>query len=290
MQFLKNIFAPIGAVLGFINKYFKSLIFLLILFLIFAGGESAQQKGANLAQLSLSGAIMDDSEILEKIETLKNDEAIKGVLLLIDSPGGALSPSVEISLAIKSLNSRKPVVAYAKGTMASGSYLGGVWASKIYANPGSFIGSIGVIMQGLDVSEAAAKLGFAEQIVKAGELKEAGTMMRKWSDAERASLQALVDESYELFTREVAQARSMDLRKRDTWANARVFLASSAKGVGLIDEVGSLEDAKSALVKASGVADPIWQEPSAYEKMIDKLANKSESLVRGAFGAKLMAY
>ena len=290
MQFLKNIFAPIGAVLGFINKYFKSLIFLLILFLIFAGGESAQQKGANLAQLSLSGAIMDDSEILEKIETLKNDEAIKGVLLLIDSPGGALSPSVEISLAIKSLNSRKPVVAYAKGTMASGSYLGGVWASKIYANPGSFIGSIGVIMQGLDVSEAAAKLGFAEQIVKAGELKEAGTMMRKWSDAERASLQALVDESYELFTREVAQARSLDLRKRDTWANARVFLASSAKGVGLIDEVGSLEDAKSALVKASGVADPIWQEPSAYEKMMDKLANKSESLVRGAFGAKLMAY
>jgi len=290
MQFLKNIFAPIGAVLGFINKYFKSLIFLLILFLIFAGGESAQQKGANLAQLSLSGAIMDDSEILEKIETLKNDETIKGVLLLIDSPGGALSPSVEISLAVKSLNSRKPVVAYAKGTMASGSYLGGVWASKIYANPGSFIGSIGVIMQGLDVSEAAAKLGFAEQIVKAGELKEAGTMMRKWSDAERASLQALVDESYELFTREVAQARSLDLRKRDTWANARVFLASGAKAAGLIDEVGSLEDAKSALVKASGVADPIWQEPSAYEKMIDKLANKSESLVRGAFGAKLMAY
>lgn len=290
MQFLKNIFAPIGAVLGFINKYFKSLIFLLILFLIFAGGEGTQQKGANLAQLSLSGAIMDDSEILEKIETLKNDEAIKGVLLLIDSPGGALSPSVEISLAIKSLNSRKPVVAYAKGTMASGSYLGGVWASKIYANPGSFIGSIGVIMQGLDVSEAAAKLGFAEQIVKAGELKEAGTMMRKWSDAERASLQALVDESYELFTREVAQARSLDLRKRDTWANARVFLASGAKAAGLIDEVGSLEDAKSALVKASGVADPIWQEPSAYEKMIDKLANKSESLVRGAFGAKLMAY
>ena len=290
MQFLKNIFAPIGAVLGFINKYFKSLIFLLILFLIFAGGESAQQKGANLAQLSLSGVIMDDSEILEKIETLKNDEAIKGVLLLIDSPGGALSPSVEISLAIKSLNSRKPVVAYAKGTMASGSYLGGVWASKIYANPGSFIGSIGVIMQGLDVSEAAAKLGLSEQIVKAGELKEAGTMMRKWSDAERASLQALVDESYELFTREVAQARSLDLRKRDAWANARVFLASGAKGVGLIDEVGSLEDAKSALVKASGVADPIWQEPSAYEKMMDKLANKSESLVRGAFGAKLMAY
>lgn len=290
MQFLKNIFAPIGAVLGFINKYFKSLIFLLILFLIFAGGESAQQKGANLAQLSLSGAIMDDSEILEKIETLKNDEAIKGVLLLIDSPGGALSPSVEISLAIKSLNSRKPVVAYAKGTMASGSYLGGVWASKIYANPGSFIGSIGVIMQGLDVSEAAAKLGFAEQIVKAGELKEAGTMMRKWSDAERASLQALVDESYELFTREVAQARSLDLRKRDAWANARVFLASGAKGIGLIDEVGSLEDAKSALIKASGVADPIWQEPSAYEKMIDRLANKSESLVRGALGAKLMAY
>ena len=250
MQFLKNIFAPIGAVLGFINKYFKSLIFLLMLFLIFAGGESAQQKGANLAQLSLNGAIMDDSEILEKIETLKNDEAIKGVLLLIDSPGGALSPSVEISLAIKSLNSRKPVVAYAKGTMASGSYLGGVWASKIYANPGSFIGSIGVILGPLprykDVVATGSTLlqqgitttgGISQEYITAGSGKDLNNPYRDLTEQERQRLQAIVDDDYEGFVAEVAAGRKIDPQRIRDEFGAGTFSARQAVNVGLADAV-----------------------------------------------------
>ena len=290
MQFLKNLFAPIGAILGFINKYFKAMIFLLIIFLIFGSDKSTQNINANLASISLSGAIMDDSEILERIKEVSENSAIKGVLLVIDSPGGALSPSVEISQAIKSLNAKKPVIAYAKGTMASGSYLGGVWARKIYANPGSFIGSIGVIMQGLDVSEAAKKLGIGEQVVKAGEFKEAGTMMRAWSEAEKQSLQNLVNQSYDLFTSEVANARKLSLAKRDEWANARVFLANEAKKQGLIDEVGSLQSAKSACEQISGVANPIWQEPSQYEKMLNKLANNTQSLIFGVTSGRLLAF
>jgi len=287
MQFLKNIFAPIGAVLGFINKYFKSLIFLLILFLIFASGESAQQKGANLAQLSLNGAIMDDSEILEKIETLRNDEAIKGVLLLIDSPGGALAPSVELHLAIKNLRAAKPVVAYAGGSMTSGSYYAGAGANKILANPGAFIGSIGVIMQGADASELAAKIGVSQQIVKAGEYKEAGTFLRQWSKIEREQLQELVNASYEMFVSDVAADRNLDANKSKEWANARVFLAGDAAKLGLIDEVSDYYSARAELEKLSGVAEPVWAKPSVYEKAMQKFINQgANSLISAFFEAK----
>ena len=262
MEFLKKIFAPITATLSFIGKHFKALIFLLIVYLIFFSGETATNSNANLVEIELKGEIIEVSDILEKIYDATDNENIKAVLLNIDSPGGALSPSVELSQAIKELNSKKPVVVYASGTMASGSYLSGIYTTKIYANKGSFIGSIGVIMQGLDISNLAGKIGVGEQVVKAGEYKEAGTMMRKWSEKERESLQNLVDKSYEMFVSEVATARKLDANKSDEWANAKVFLADDAAKLGLIDEVGDYKTAKLSTQKLSGVAVPIWQEPT----------------------------
>lgn len=122
---------------------------------------------------------------MEKIINAKNDSNIKGVLFVIDSPGGAFAPSMELALAIKDLKIKKPVLVYASGTMASGSYLAGVGANKILANPASFIGSIGVIMQGADLSGLANKLGIKEQTIQAGEFKSAGTFARAWNENER---------------------------------------------------------------------------------------------------------
>lgn len=289
MQFLKKIFTPLTATLTFIGKHFKALLFLLIVYIIFFSGESVQNSNANLVEIELKGEIIDATEILEKIDEASKNDAIKGVLLNIDSPGGALSPSVEISEAIKSLNSQKPVVAYASGTMASGSLLSGIWSEKIYANKGSFIGSIGVIMQGFDISNLANKIGVGEQVVKAGEFKEAGTMMRKWSEKERESLQNLVNKSYEFFVGEVASARKLDANKSDEWANARVFLADDALRLGLIDGISSHKEAKIALEKLSGVALPIWQELPPYEKMLNKLTAKGEMMIRSLLSAKIMA-
>lgn len=283
MQTLRAVFAPVVAVLSFINNYFKAMIFLLIIYLIFLTGQTSQIKTANLMEIQLSGAIMDESEILKKIYSASEDDSIKGVLLLIDSPGGALSPSVEISMAIKDLNNKKPVVAYAKGTMASGSYLSGVWAKKIIANPGSFIGSIGVIMQGMNIENLANKIGFSDQVVKAGEYKEAGTMMRTWTDSERSSLQKLVNDSYDFFVSEVATARKLDKTDADKWANARVFLAKDAKEMGLIDELGSYKIAQIETAKISGVSSPSWAEAPIYEKMMDKFSTKFINL-----GAKVL--
>ena len=287
MGFLRFIFAPIVAIFRFINTYFKAMLFLLIIFLIFFSGKGESVNPPNLTQINLSGAIMDANEALEKIEAARKDGNIKGVLLYIDSPGGALAPSVELHLAVKNLRAKKPVVAYVGGAMTSGSYYAGAGADRILANPGAFIGSIGVIMQGADASELAAKIGVSQQVVKAGEYKEAGTFVRQWSKVEREQLQELVNASYEMFVSDVAADRNLDANKSKEWANARVFLASDAAKLGLIDEVSDYYSARAELEKLSGVAEPVWEKPSVYEKAMQKFINQgTNSLISAFFEAK----
>ncbi|WP_086268332.1 signal peptide peptidase SppA [Campylobacter devanensis] len=276
MQLLKSIFTFIKGIFKFINEYFKSMIFVLIVLFIIA--SSGEKSSANLIEISLEGAIMDERELLTQIDLAK-DPNIKGVLINIDSPGGEMSASVAISDAIKELSILKPVIAYASGTMASGSYYAGIGAHKIYANRASFIGSIGVIMQTPNTEELAKKIGISTQVVKAGEFKEAGTFTRSWNSDERAALQGLVDKSYELFTSDVANARGLDLNSSKQWANARVFLAQQALNLGLIDGIMSINNAKKELEILSGVATPIWYETPMVQKIINNIAKQSANLI-----------
>ena len=263
------------------------VLFLVTLILVGFSGTKIEKSGVNLAEIKLSGAIMDESAILKEIYSIQDDKNIKAVLLNINSPGGAFAPSFEISNAIKELNKEKPVIAYASGTMASGSYLSGVWANKIYANKGSFIGSIGVIMQGYNIEELASKIGIKDQVVKAGEFKEAGTIMRAWSQSERQSLQDLVDKSYDLFVSEVATARRLNKNDENLWANARVFLPDEALNLGLIDEISNYKKVKDEVVKISGVQNPVWKEKSKYDELMDTFSSKVANLIMSEFSLKV---
>ncbi|MGH2267088.1 signal peptide peptidase SppA [Campylobacter taeniopygiae] len=283
MQFIKSFFKILGNGIKFINTYFKTFVLLLIVIWIFASSQGLNSHFANLERIDLKGEIFDSSSVLEKIINAKNDDQIKGVLFAIDSPGGAFAPSMELALAIKDLRAKKPVVVYASGTMASGSYLAGVGANKILANPASFIGSIGVIMQGADISELANKLGIKEQTIQAGEFKSAGTFTRAWSGKEKQYLQDLINQSYDLFVNFVSKERKLDKAKKDTWANARVFLAQKAKELGLIDDVSNYENAKKELEKLSKVQTPIWKEEDKIDKLFNRLENKTSSLISQSF-------
>ncbi|EOH2216543.1 signal peptide peptidase SppA [Campylobacter jejuni] len=279
MQILKLFFKALGCGIKFINTYFKTFVLLLIVIWILMPGANSSSNLANLERIDLKGEIFDSSAVLEKIINAKNDSNIKGVLFVIDSPGGAFAPSMELALAIKDLKIKKPVLVYASGTMASGSYLAGVGANKILANPASFIGSIGVIMQGADLSGLANKLGIKEQTIQAGEFKSAGTFARAWNENERNFLQGLIDQSYDLFTGFVAKERALDLNKKDQWANARVFLAAKAKELGLIDELSNYENAKKELEKLSNVSNPIWKEEDKIDKFLNRLEGQTSSLI-----------
>ncbi|HHS6735707.1 TPA: signal peptide peptidase SppA [Campylobacter jejuni] len=279
MQILKSFFKALGCGIKFINTYFKTFVLLLIVIWILMPSVNSSSNLANLECIDLKGEIFDSSAVLEKIINAKNDSNIKGVLFVIDSPGGAFAPSMELALAIKDLKIKKPVLVYASGTMASGSYLAGVGANKILANPASFIGSIGVIMQGADLSGLANKLGIKEQTIQAGEFKSAGTFARAWNENERNFLQGLIDQSYDLFTGFVAKERALDLNKKDQWANARVFLAAKAKELGLIDELSNYENAKKELEKLANVSNPIWKEEDKIDKFLNRLEGQASSLI-----------
>ncbi|HBD9039211.1 TPA: signal peptide peptidase SppA [Campylobacter jejuni] len=279
MQILKSFFKALGCGIKFINTYFKTFVLLLIVIWILMPSANSSSNLANLECIDLKGEIFDSSAVLEKIINAKNDSNIKGVLFVVDSPGGAFAPSMELALAIKDLKIKKPVLVYASGTMASGSYLAGVGANKILANPASFIGSIGVIMQGADLSGLANKLGIKEQTIQAGEFKSAGTFARAWNENERNFLQGLIDQSYDLFTGFVAKERALDLNKKDQWANARVFLAAKAKELGLIDELSNYENAKKELEKLANVSNPVWKEEDKIDKFLNRLEGQTSSLI-----------
>lgn len=273
LETLKKPFLWIGAIFTYIQNHFKTMLFLLLLVLIF--GSQDELKTPNLAIVKLEGEILNVEEILENIDKAQNDENIKGVLLHVDSPGGALAPSIELSMAVKRLAEKKPVVAYAGGSMTSGSYYASIWSNYIIANPGAFIGSIGVLFQAPNVAELAKKLGISEQVLSAGEYKQMGTFTREWTQKERGALKSLIDDAYDLFVKDVATARGLNLAKPDEFANAQVFIASKALNVHLIDEIGSLASAKSKVEELANVTHPVWQKPDAMDKWMKRLESSA---------------
>jgi protease-4 len=272
MQFIKSIFSPILATMKFIQEHFKAMIFLLIVFLIFAPTSDKDLTPNNLQQINLFGPIMEVSEVVAQIDEAAKNNSIKGILLNVDSPGGAVAPSIEIAYAIKRAKELKPVVVYASGTIASGSYYASIWANEIIANPGSMVGSIGVIMQGADVSELMSKVGIKSQSVQAGKYKKVGATDREWTEYEKNELNKVIYGTYDLFTSDVATARGLDIKKRDSFANAHIFTAHQAKDVGLIDTIGVAYDAKNRLSELSGVAQPKWNEEDKFDKLMKKIS------------------
>jgi protease-4 len=287
MELIKKIFTPIKQTLAFIQNHFKAMLFLLLLFIIFMPTSKSELTQHNLEKISLVGPIMDVGEVVKKIDAASKNNAVKGVLLAIDSPGGAVAPSVEIAYAVKRLKEKKPVVAYAQGTMASGSYYAGIWADKIIANPGSMIGSIGVIMQGADLSGLMNKIGIKTQVVKAGEYKQVGTPNRPWTEFEKNELNKVIYGTYDMFTKDVADARNLDYQKRDIYANAHIFTAAQAKKVGLVDKLGVEYDAKEELKRLSGVTKAIWNKENQFDKIMKKLA-ASTAVVLHTYFPKLI--
>ena len=292
-NFFKMIFSPITAILDFITKYFKTIVFLTIMyFIIVPSDENLVDSNihANLQKIELSGPIMDVSKTLEDIQKAKEDKNIKGVLFVVNSPGGAVAPSVELAYAIKELKDIKPVVVYASGVIASGSYYASIWANKIIANPGSMVGSIGVIMQGVNAEELMQKIGVSTQTVKAGKYKESGTPTRKWFDYEEKQLQSVIDDTYNMFISDVASARNLDVKNHNLFADAKIFTSKQAKEVGLVDEVATLSYAQDSLIKLAKVEKAVWKKEDKFEKFMDKLISEAVSNISMNLMSGLKAY
>ncbi|MDR1451941.1 MAG: signal peptide peptidase SppA [Helicobacteraceae bacterium] len=286
-EFFKKLFYPITAPIVFIQNHFKAVVLTLILLLVFLAPQTGQRQ-PNLYSIELYGEIFNAEHFLTQIEAAKADH-IRGVLLLVDSPGGAVAPSVEMMMAIRDLSRQKPVVAYASGAMASGSYYASVWAEEIVANPGGIIGSIGVMMEGVNVSKLLDTIGVKINVLKAGEYKEAGAFYRDPTPAEKAQLESVLDDVYNMFVSDVAEARGLNVENANMFANGRIFTPKQALKAQLVDHLGNLDFAKGRLIELSKVSDPIWNEKSELDRFMENIRGETKSFVAGLLAREIKA-
>lgn len=210
-------------------------------------------------------------ESLEKtVRQYANDPSIKSIVLDIDSPGGSASGMPELAATIRSLRSKKPIVAVANGIAASAAFNIGASASAFYASPSSLVGSVGVYALHMDYSDAMAKEGIKPSFVSAGKFKVEGNQFEPLGDDARAHMQHIVDETYAQFVTDVAKGRRVSEAtvKRD-FGQGRVVTAREAKAAGMVDDILTLEQAitRSVSVK-SKPEEPVTSEESQEPELM----------------------
>lgn len=203
--------------------------------------------------VNVEGMILDSADVIKWIRELEDDDAVKGVLLRVNSPGGAIAPSQEIYQAVRDLNEVKPVVASYGSLAASGGYYCSCPAEIIFANPGSVTASIGVMAEFVTVTEALDKLGIKPEVLTTGKYKAAGTPMRELSYEQREQMLGLMQDLHDQFVDHVADARGMSRERVAAIADGRAVTGRQAVALGLVDQLGSQFQAIKKLKELAGI-------------------------------------
>jgi len=210
-------------------------------------------RGEKIALVRIEGIILDSEEIIEELQQYRDDDAVKAILLRIDSPGGAVVPSQEIYDEVLKIKAEKRVVASMGSLAASGGYYIASAADRIVASPGTLTGSIGVIMEMMNFHGLLEKVGVEGMVIKSGENKDIGSPFRKMTDAERALMQGVLDDVHTQFMDAVAVGRSLDRAAVQSLADGRIFTGRQAMAVGLVDDLGGLQDAIEITAEMVGI-------------------------------------
>lgn len=216
--------------------------------------EAKIAKNSILA-MDLSGIIMDSHDFIETLSKYRKDDRIKGVLITVNSPGGVVGPSQEMYAEIKrtSKEFKKPVYIYCGAMAASGAYYASVAADKIFTTPGCTMGSIGVIMDLVNLKKLYDWAKIERYSINTGEYKDAGAEYKPLTGDQRKLFQDLLYEVLGQFKRAVAEGRHMKMDELDKYADGRVFTGEGAVKLGFADQVGTWEDARRALGEAVGL-------------------------------------
>lgn len=237
--------------------------------------------GDKLGQVNVFGVIMESRPVVDWINTLKADDSVKGVLLRVDSPGGAIAPSQEIYRAVANLAKVKPVVASFGTVAASGGYYISAPATKIVANPGSLTASIGVKVEFMTFGATLEKLGIKPEILTTGRFKSSGTPLKDLTPAQREQLMSLLDDMQEQFVSDVALGRGMKPEEVRAIADGRAVTGRQALVYGLVDRLGGRDEAieqLKELCKISGRV-PLVEGPQEEKTLLERFAGvKSEDL------------
>ncbi|HEX6801136.1 MAG TPA: signal peptide peptidase SppA [Candidatus Binatia bacterium] len=254
-------------------------------FAYLTGGDSrvlALFSGDGVGVLQIDGAIDDSRVVLAELRRFREMPWVKAVVVRVDSPGGAVAPTQEIFEEIQRAKKKKPFIASMGSTAASGGYYIASACDKILANAGTLTGSIGVIMQLTNVEELMKKVGVKGLNVKSGVNKDIGSPFQPLSPEGRQILQALVDNVHSQFVVAVAQSRGMEEAAVRKLADGRIYSGEQAKDLGLVDQIGTLEDAIELAAKRAGIA----AEPAVYYSRPEQ-EKWWERIFMGVFGRRL---
>jgi protease-4 len=260
----------------------KVLLVILILFLLFVISSllfMLLQKnipiGDRVALIRIEGVIVDSKETIDEIREYVKDSSIKAIVMRIDSPGGAVAPAQEIYEEVKKAASKKRVLVSMGSVAASGGYYIASPATRIIANPGTLTGSIGVIMEIPNVEGLMNKLGIKTEVVKSGRHKDIASIFRGIKKEEREILQEVMDNVHEQFIKAVAEGRRMHIDDVRKIADGRVYTGEQALKLGLVDELGNLEDVIQTAAKLSGIkGEPVVVSKKERFSLVDLIKGK----------------
>ncbi len=241
-----------------------------LLLVLNAGGQrrifpSSVISGDRIAVVDITGILTSSHNVsrgassarsvIEQLDQFGEDNSVRALVLRIDSPGGTVVAAQEIFAAINRLREEKEkvVVASMADIAASGGYYIACSADRIFANPGTITGSIGVIMEFPNMEELFGKIGLKSNTIKSGEFKDTGSALREMTDREREVLQALIDDVYGQFVQAVQESRGMTPEKVRELADGRIFTGRQALELGLVDEIGDMTDAIRAAADLAGI-------------------------------------
>ncbi|MCL2103108.1 MAG: signal peptide peptidase SppA [Syntrophorhabdaceae bacterium] len=257
------------------------------LFLLMMGvsllGNFSMSVSKKVAVVPVNGVISDSEQLLEHLRRYGKDNSVKAVVLRINSPGGGVAPSQEIYEEVRRLDAKKPVLTSMGSIAASGGYYIASGSRKIYANPGTMTGSIGVVMPFVNMKDLVDRIGIKGMAVKSGEFKDTGSPLREMTPEEREVLQSVVDNVHMQFVNAVAQGRKLPPEDVMGIADGRIFTGEQAKALGLVDELGALDDAVREAALLGGISgEPrVITPPKAKVSLLNLIREEVRSMIHG---------
>lgn len=248
------------------------------------GETSLSQK--SILYLKIDGIIIDSEEFVEAVRDYAGENDIRGVLVRVNSPGGVVGPSQELYAALKKVRDelKKPVVVSMGSLAASGAYYASVAATKILTNPGTMVGSIGVIMEFANLEKLYDWAKIKRYTIKTGAYKDSGAEYREMRDDEKMLFQQMADEVLGQFKSAIAEGRKMDIAKVTQYADGRVFTGETAVQLGFADEIGTFDDALKLVGELSGLGEKpeLFEPPKKHPTLSEFLAEMSMAWSRSA--------
>jgi len=224
------------------------IIFVVIPVLIVLGyviwdKKEGLKTGPQVGVLLVRGLITDSREYIEGLKSFRENSRVKAIVLRVDSPGGGVSAAQEIYREVEKTKAVKPVVASLGSMATSGGYYISCVATKVVANPGTVTGSIGAIAVFPNFEKLFEKIGYSTVVIKSGEFKDIGNPARPMTPEEETLLRDTILEVHDQFVKDVARARGMEEASVRQIADGRILTGTKAKNLGLVDELGNLQDA-----------------------------------------------